>query len=129
MNQLSVERRAAVVRCLTEGNSVRATARLTGASRTTVPRLLVDLGERCATYQDHILRNLPAKRIQCDEIWSFVGAKARNVKAGAKGDGDVYTWTALDADTKLMISWLVGRRSQDAAVEFMSELAERVTGR
>jgi IS1 family transposase len=94
-----------------------------------VPALLVDLGEMCSLYQAHVIRNVRADKIQCDEIWSFVGAKARNVKRGAMGDGDVYTWTALDADTKLMISWLVGRRSQESAVAFMNDLAGRVTGR
>jgi IS1 family transposase len=89
----------------------------------------VDLGEMSSVYQHHVLRNIPAQRIQCDEIWSFVGAKARAVKQGAKGDGDVFTWTALDADTKLMISWLVGRRDQGAARAFMLDLASRVTGR
>ena len=129
MNQLSVERRAAIVRCLVDGNSIRATCRITGAAKNTVLKLLVDLGEMCSLYQSHVLRGLPAKRIQCDEIWSFVGAKARNVKAGAQGDGDIYTWTAQDADTKLMISWLVGRRSQEAGRAFMLDLAGRVTGR
>jgi hypothetical protein len=116
MNQLSVERRAQVVRCLVEGNSIRATSRLTGASRTTVLSLLVDLGDLCRVYQDHVLRNLATKRVQCDEIWSFVGAKQKQVNNGAKGDGDVYTWTAMDADSKLMISWLVGRRSRPLSV-------------
>jgi hypothetical protein len=129
MNQLSLDRRAAIVRCLVDGNSIRATCRITGASKNTVTKLLVDLGEVCSLYQSHVIRNLPAKRIQCDEIWSFVGAKARAVKAGANGDGDIFTWTALDADTKLMISWLVGRRSQEAARAFMLDLAGRVTGR
>ncbi len=129
MNQLSVERRAAIVKCLVDGNSIRATCRITGTAKNTVIRLLVDLGEMCSLYQSHVIRNLPVKRIQCDEIWSFVGAKARNVKAGAQGDGDIWTFTALDADTKLMLSLLVGRRSQEAAVAFMDDLASRVTGR
>ena len=129
MNQLSLERRAAIVRALVEGNSIRATCRMTGTAKNTVIKLLVDLGEMCSVYQHHTLRGLAAKRIQCDEIWSFVGAKARAVKHGAKGDGDVFTWTALDADTKLMISWLVGRRDQGAARAFMNDLASRVVGR
>jgi IS1 family transposase len=129
MNQLSVERRAAVVRALVEGNSIRATCRLTGASKNTVVKLLVDLGEVCAIYQDHALRNLTCQRIQCDEIWSFVGAKQRQVANGAKGPGDVYTWTAMDADSKLMICWLVGQRSIDAAQQFMTDLAPRLTSR
>jgi IS1 family transposase len=129
MNQLSLERRAAIVRCLVDGNSVRATCRITGAAKNTVIKLLVDLGEMCSLYQSHVLTNLPAKRIQCDEIWSFVGAKARAVRVGAPQAGDVYTWTALDADTKLMISWMVGPRSYRSARVFMDDLAERVTGR
>jgi IS1 family transposase len=83
----------------------------------------------CSLYQSHVFRNLPVKRIQCDEIWSFVGAKARAVKHGAQGTGDVYTWTALDADSKLMISWLVGPRDHRSARVFMGDLADRITGR
>src|ERR1700682_5432885 len=119
MNQLSVERRAAIVRALVEGNSARAAARLTGTSRATVLSLLVELGEMCRTYQQHVLRNLSCKRIQCDEIWSFCGAKEKQVKSGAKGAGDVWTWTALDPDSKLMVCWLVGRRNTGAATLFM----------
>jgi IS1 family transposase len=129
MNQLSLERRAQIVRCLSEGNSVRATSRLTGASRTTVLSLLVDLGELCRTYQDHVLRGIRAKRIECDEIWSFVGAKQRQVLSGATGAGDVWTWTALDADSKLMISWRVGQRDFTQARAFMADLASRLANR
>jgi hypothetical protein len=125
MNQLSLERRAAVVKALVDGNSIRATCRITGASKNTVTKLLVDLGEVCAIYQHHVLRNLTCPRIQCDEIWSFVGAKQRQVMNGAKGPGDVYTWTAMDADSKLMICWLVGTRSRQAAHRFMADLASR----
>ncbi len=129
MNRLSTERRAAVVRCLVEGNSVRATSRLTRSAINTVIKLSVDLGEMCALYQHHALRNLSCKRIQCDEIWSFVGAKAKSVKAGAKGRGDVWTWTAMDADSKLMVSWLVGTRRRGQAVEFLDDLQGRLAGR
>jgi IS1 family transposase len=129
MNQLSVNRRAAVIRCLVEGNSVRATARLSGTSRTTVLSLLVDLGELCRTYQDHKLRNLTSKRIQCDEIWSFCGAKQRQVNNGAKAEGDVWTWTAMDADSKLMVTWLVGKRDYKAARTFIADLASRLANR
>jgi IS1 family transposase len=127
--QLSTERRAQVVRCLVEGNSVRATARLTGTSRTTVLSLLVDLGELCRTYQNHVLRNLPCKRIQCDEMWSFVGAKQKRVDGGAKGYGDIWTWTAMCADSKLMVSWLVGQRDWQAARVFMADLKGRLANR
>jgi IS1 family transposase len=129
MTQLSLERRAAIVRCLVDGNSIRATCRITGASKNTVVKLLVDLGDMCSIYQNHVLRNLPAKRVQCDEIWSFVGARQKRVNAGARGDGDVYTWTAMDADSKLMICWLVGRRSPQAAREFVADLSERLANR
>jgi IS1 family transposase len=129
MNQLSVERRAAIVLALAEGNSIRATCRMTGAAKNTVLKLLADLGEMCSVYQDHVLRNLKATRVQCDEIWSFVGAKQRQVNAGARGDGDVYTWTAMDADSKLMFCWLVGRRSQESATAFMADVASRLANR
>jgi IS1 family transposase len=86
-------------------------------------------GEVCSIYQNHVLRNLPVNRVQCDEIWSFVGAKQKQVNAGARGDGDVYTWTAMDADSKLMISWLVGRRSPQAAREFVADLSGRLANR
>ena len=129
MNQLSLERRAAIVRCLVDGNSIRATCRITGAAKNTVVKLLVDLGEMCSVYQDHVLRNIEAERVQCDEIWSFVGAKHRAVKKGARGDGDVYTWTAMDADSKLMICWLVGRRDFKAGRTFVADLHSRLAHR
>jgi IS1 family transposase len=129
MNQLSTTTRCAIVRALVEGNSIRATARLTGTSKATVLKLLVDLGEMASLYQSHVLRNLPCKRIQCDEIWSFVGAKERAVKAGAKQAGDVWTWTALCADTKLMVSYLVGKRDAQAARGFMDDLKGRLANR
>jgi IS1 family transposase len=90
---------------------------------------LVDLGDLCRVYQDHVLRNLQTSRVQCDEIWSFVGAKQAHVKLGKQGDGDVYTWTAMDADSKLMICWLVGRRSGAAAHQFMGDLHSRLANR
>jgi IS1 family transposase len=129
MNQLSTERRAAIVRALVEGNSARAAARLTGTSRATVLSLVVELGELCRVYQGHKLRNLKCQRIQCDEIWSFVGAKHKQVLSGAKGAGDVWTWTAMDPDSKLMVCWLVGQRSPSACREFIADLAGRLASR
>ena len=129
MNQLPLERRAAIVKALVDGASIRATCRMTGASKNTVTKLLVDMGELCAIYQHHVLRNLPCQRIQCDEIWSFVGAKHKNVLSGAKGAGDVWTWTALDPDSKLMVCWLVGQRSHAAARAFMRDLHSRLANR
>jgi len=105
--------------------SVRATARVTGAAKATVLKLLVEVGEFCSLYQDIVLRGLKCDRIEADEIWSFVGAKQRNAKQ--EGHGAVWTFTALDPDSKLMVSWLVGERSQDNAVTFMKDVASRVT--
>lgn len=127
MNKLDAARRAQIVRALVEGNSIRATCRLTGAAKATVLKLLVDLGEFCSVYQDHVLRNLPSTRVEADEIWAFVGAKAKN--ASREGDGDIWTFTALCADTKLMISWLVGGRSVENATTFMQDVAGRLKER
>lgn len=131
-NVLSTEKRAAVVRCLVEGNSIRATVRMTGVAKNTVTKLLVDLGSACAKYQDRVMRDLPTERLQCDEIWSFVYAKKKNVpeeKQGEFGYGDVYTWVALDADTKLVVTYLVGERTQEDARYFMHDLARRIPDR
>ena len=131
MNQMNTERRAAVVRCLVEGNSIRSTVRMTGAAKNTVTKLLVDLGTACEAYQYESLRGITANNIQCDEIWSFVGCKEKNKADDAEdfGTGDVWTWTALDTDTKLMITWFIGDRSMDAGMAFMRDLASRVVNR
>src|SRR5437763_3870400 len=112
MNRLSVSDRATVLGMLVEGNSLRSITRLTGFSINTVTKLLVDLGTACARYHQQYVRGLKVRRLQCDEIWCFIGAKAKNVSAEKKpeGWGDVWTWTALDADTKLCVSYLVGGR-------------------
>ncbi|MBI4966352.1 MAG: DDE-type integrase/transposase/recombinase [Desulfomonile tiedjei] len=132
MNRLDIQKRAAILGCLVEGNSIRATARLTGVSKDTVVKLLVDVGRVCAEYQDKALRGLSCKRVQCDEIWSFCYAKEKNVpedKKGQFGYGDVWTWTAIDADTKLVLSFLVGPRDGEAAEFFMQDVASRLTHR
>jgi IS1 family transposase len=132
MNKLSIERRARIIGCLVEGNSLRATARMTDTAINTVVKLLVDVGKACAEYQDKALRNLKCKRIQCDEIWSFCYAKAKNVpedKKGQFGYGDVWTWTAICADTKLVPSWLVGDRGAETAYMFIEDLASRLVHR
>lgn len=129
MNRLNSERRAAVVRCLVEGNSIRSTVRITGVAKNTIVKLLVEVGTTCNDYQDASLRNLFCKRIRCDEIWSFVGCKEKNVpeeKRGTFGVGDVWTWTALDADTKLILSWLVGPRDGETARDFLQDVADRL---
>lgn len=131
MNRLTTAKRVAVVKALVEGCSIRATVRLTGVAKNTIVKLLADLGAACTRYQDEALRNLPCRRIQCDEIWSFVGAKDKNVPEDKKGTGmgSVWTWTAIDADTKLCVSWLVGTRDGGAAYEFMQDVASRLRGR
>ncbi|MFN2525144.1 MAG: IS1 family transposase [Actinomycetota bacterium] len=131
-NVLSVEKRSQVVRCLVEGNSIRATVRMTGAAKNTVVKLLADLGSACAKYQDKVMRDLSCERIQCDEIWSFVYAKRARVpeeKQGQFGYGDVYTWVAIDADTRLVVTYLVGERTHADAKFFMQDLASRLAGR
>lgn len=127
MNRMSAERRAAVIRCLAEGNSIRATVRMTGAAKATVTKLLVDIGTSCLNFHDANVRNLHTVRVEADEIWAFVGAKAANAKKDSQGD--IWTWTAIDADSKLMVTWLVGNRNGPAADEFMRDLASRVSNR
>jgi len=131
MNCLDTKTRAQIVSCLIEGCSVRATARMTGTSKNTIIRLLADLGRACAEYHDRYVRNLRVRRLQCDEIWQFVGSKAKNVSVEQKqaGWGDVWTWIGIDADTKLVVSYLVGRRDGGWARDFMEDCASRIRGR
>ena len=132
MNVLTAERRAQVIGALVEGNSIRSVARMSGVSRNTIMSLLVAVGSACAEYQDSTLRCLPCKRVQCDEIWSFCYGKDKNLPEDKKnvfGYGSVWTWTALDADTKLICSWIVGNRDALAARAFMQDLAGRLDSR
>jgi IS1 family transposase len=132
MNRLSAAERAQIIACLVEGNSIRSTARLTGAARNTITTLLVNLGQAVSDYQNRTLRNLPSTRIECDEIWAFCYAKAKNVPEKYRGDwgyGDVWTWTAIDPDTKLVASWLVGWRGDTEAVDFLMDLRSRLANR
>lgn len=130
MNKLDTAKRVAVVAALVEGNSLRATARITGVARMTVEKLLRDLGAACAAHHEATVRNLVSKRVQCDEIWSFVGAKAKNVPEDKHGVwGDIWTWTAIDADSKLIIGYRVGQRTANDAYEFMSDVAARLSNR
>jgi IS1 family transposase len=132
MNKLTNERRTQVVKCLCEGLSIRSTVRMTGVAKNTIVKLLQEIGEACNKYQDKALRNLPCQRVQCDEIWSFCYAKDKNVsreKRGTFGFGDVWTWTALCADTKLIVSWCVGDRDAGTASEFTQDLASRLANR
>jgi IS1 family transposase len=132
MNTLTTAKRTAVVRCLVEGNSIHATVRITGVAKNTVTKLLVDLGAACSEYQDRTLRNLPCRYLQADEIWSFCNAKMRNVPAEHRdefGWGDVWTWTTIDRETKLVPSWYIGGRSWKSAAVVMDDLRWRLAGR
>ena len=132
MNKLTIEKRAMILTMLVEGSSMRSVSRIADVSINTVTKLLVDAGVVCAEYQAENLVNVNSKRIQCDEIWSFCYSKEKNVSPedkGILGYGDVYTWTAIDADSKLAISWLVGRRDYEYAEAFMSDLASRLSER
>lgn len=129
MNKLSTSRRAAIIRCLVEGNSIRSTVRITGASKNTIAKLLVDLGKACSAYHNEHVVNVKAERVQCDEIWSFCYAKQKNVetaKAAPEGAGDVWTWTAMESSSKLVISWMVGGRDSEYAMYFMDDLRSRL---
>ena len=132
MNKLSIEKRAMILTLLVEGSSMRSTSRIADVSINTVTKLLIDAGTVCAEYQNEHLVNIKSKRVQCDEIWSFCYAKEKNVAPedkGILGYGDVYTWTAIDADSKLAISWLVGRRDYEYAEAFIGDLASRLSDR
>ncbi len=132
MNKLNIEKRAMVIRCLMEGNSLRATTRLTGVHRTTCMRLLESLGKACSIYQDKALRDLTCKRCEADEVWSFCYSKQKNATDETKelwGAGDVWTWFAIDPDTKLVPCWFVGPRDALSAYRFMHDLAERLATR
>ena len=120
-----------MVGALVEGNSIRATVRMTGVAKNTVIKMVLDLADGCAAYHDKHVRNLKVRRLQCDEIWQFVGSKARNTSPEKKaiGWGDVWTWTGLDADTKLCVSYLVGGRGLAWAKEFMEDCAARICNR
>lgn len=132
MNKLNTAKRSAILSALVEGNSIRSTVRMTGAAKNTVLKLVVDAGTACACYLHENVRNVTAKRVQCDEIWSFVGMKEKNVpdeQKGQKGIGDVWTWTAMDADSKLLISYLVGARDGEHATAFIADVAGRLANR
>jgi IS1 family transposase len=133
MNRLTKEERVRVLSALVEGNSIRSTVRMTGVAKNTVVKLLADAGRACDEYQHRVLRDLPCRRVQCDEIWSFCYAKNRNLttdKQKVYGYGDVWTWVAIDADTKLVPCWMLSRvRHVDEAISFMKDLASRLRNR
>jgi IS1 family transposase len=132
MNQLSRAERAQIIRALVEGNSLRSVSRMTGLARNTISTLLVQVGTAASAYQDRVLRNLACTRIECDEIWTFVGMKGKTVpeeRRGEFGVGDVWTFTAIDPDTKLVPAWLVGNRNNADCMEFVADLAGRLANR
>ena len=132
MNKLSQQKQTQVISALVEGNSIRATVRMTGVAKNTIVKLLANVGMACAEYQDKVFKNLTCKRIQCDEIWSFCYAKEKNVpedKKGIFGYGDVWTFTSICADTKLVPAWHIGRRDLENATLFMKDLAYKLANR
>lgn len=132
MNKLDTKARSTILHLLCEGQSIRAITRLTGASKNTVIKLLCDAGAACAEHHDHVVRNLGTKRCQVDEIWSFTYAKQKNIATAKRQNmayGDTWTWTAIDADSKLAISWLVGGRDSEYALAFMDDLRSRLANR
>lgn len=132
MNKLPLQKRVMILSMLVEGMSMRSISRTVGVSINTVTKLLVDAGEACAAFHDETVHEVHARRVQCDEIWSFCYAKQKNVanaKAAPDGAGDVWTWTALDSDSKMILAWEVGDRSAETALEFMDDLAARLAHR
>ena len=132
MNKLSISKRAQILHLLCEGNSLRSTSRIADCSLNTTTKLLVDAGTACQEFQDKALRNLPCRRLQLDELWSFIGCKQRNVpehEQGQLGRGDIWTWTAICADSKLMVAWLIGARDAEYAAAFVDDLAGRLANR
>ena len=132
MNRLPLEKRVQILTMLVEGSSLRSISRVAGVSINTVTKLLVDAGTACATFHDEMVRNVTAKRVQCDEIWSFCYAKDKNVrsaKAAPDGAGNIWTWTALDSDSKLMLTWWAGDRSSSTGVVFLRDLQSRLANR
>ena len=132
MNKLSTSKRAQILNMLVEGMSMRATSRVADVSINTVSKLMVEAGQACAAYHDEAVRDVEARKVQCDEIWAFCYAKAKNVliaKAAPQGAGDVWTWTALDSDSKMILSYEVGDRSGATAIEFMDDLSGRLANR
>ena len=132
MNRLSLDDRARILSALVEGNSIRATCRMTGAAKGTVLKLLADVGDACGAFLDDTMRDLRCRRIQADEIWSFCTAKERNVPRKKRGDpnyGSMWTWVAIDPDTKLVVSYMLGKRDPFCARVFIRDLSERLANR
>src|SRR5687767_8515082 len=129
MNKLTHEQRCAVIRCLVEGCSIRSTVRITGVAKNTIQNLTIEVGQACLDYQDKVFKKLISKRVQCDEIWNFCYCKDKNVPDSMKGQpgiGSMWTWTAMDAETKLIFSWQLGARDAANAQAFISDVADRL---
>ena len=132
MNRLPTETRATILNMLVEGSSIRSISRVTGVSKDTVSKLLVDAGKACMEFHDQAVQDVHARHIQCDEIWSFCYSKQKNAERAKNVidvAGDVWTWTGIDSDTKLIVSWLVGGRDAEYAIEFMDDLRGRLANR
>ena len=131
MNTLPLQRRTQIIQLLVEGVSIRSITRICDVSKNTVTKLLVEVGRACEIFHNQMVLNVTAKRIQCDEIWSFIGSKEKNTTPESKeqGMGDAWTWVGIDADTKLVVSWFVANRSAEAASEFMTDIASRLSNR
>src|SRR3954464_3350192 len=132
MNKLPLATRVQILNMLVEGSSLRSISRVAGVSINTVSKLLVDAGTACAAYHDKQVRNVWARRVQCDEVWSFCAAKQKNVarmKSQVDGAGDIWTWTAMDADSKMILSWTVGSRDAESAHVLMDDLSARLAHR
>ncbi|MBN8699013.1 MAG: DDE-type integrase/transposase/recombinase [Chitinophagales bacterium] len=129
MNKLPIHKQTQIISLLVEGNSIRATSRIVGVSKDTVCSLLVRVGKACQQFHNDTVHHLLSERIQCDEIWSFVGCKEKAKEQGASGEGDVWTWVGIDADSKLVVSWLVGDRDVEAGTIFMQDIKDRLQNR
>jgi len=129
MNRLPLNIRVQIINLLVEGNSLRAISRITGCSKNTITKLLIDVGSACMEFHHNHVVSLNSKRVQCDEIWSFVYAKQKNIPDGKTGIGDVWTWVGIDADSRLIVSWLVGNRDAESAKSFMHDVAYRLKNR
>lgn len=131
MNKLPIEKKVQIINLLVEGVSLRAASRIADVAKGTVSKLLVEVGRACMQFHDETAIGLTCKKVQADEIWSFVGSKEKNTteESKAEGCGDAWTWVGIDADTKFVVSWYVGNRSAEAAIEFMSDVAKRVKNR
>jgi IS1 family transposase len=126
MNRLPLEKRCKIIQLLVEGNSLRASSRIADVAFNTVLKLVKEIGQVCMTYHDNTIRDIVCQRVQCDEIWSFVYSKQKNTPEDKKGAGDVWTWVAIDADSKLIISWYLGSRETECATIFMKDVANRL---